>query len=477
MFSANRQPGQEPAQSAGSGAPNSTGAGANDGSSASPLPQLWMGELDQRWDEITIRQIWAALLGPMGITIHSVKLIRDRQSSQMGLSNAGYCFVRFYNYEDASKVLTMFNGKPIPGSAGRRFFRLNWSSANIQAAAATSTRLPESAAPEFSIFVGDLPQGITEHLLYETFHARYPSCASAKVMIDQNTGRVRGFGFVKFFGNAERQRALTEMQDYVLLGRPIRVSPATHPSQSLRKPHGATAPIPRGPRGANGAGSAGSAGSASSNGATGAIGAPQYAQFAKMPVQQPAPDQYYSDPSNTTVFVGGLNVPITEAQLQELFAKFGDITYVKIPVGKNCGFVQFYHRASAEAAITEMQGYDIGGGCRIRVSWGARAAQRLWFARQLQQPQPQLMVNPADSLGLCGALTDADDLQRVPYAVGMPGGAVSASGASDAEDSAPSQSAREMRLNSLLLAARDGNLDRLDLGSSIYRSSQDGANN
>ncbi len=473
--------------SAASSAASSAGSSAYNGAEAAgaPLPQLWMGELDQRWDEITIRQIWAALLGPMGITIHSVKVIRDRQSSQMGLSNAGYCFVRFYNFEDASKVLSMFNGKPIPGTAGHRFFRLNWSSANIQAAAATSRRLPESAAPEFSIFVGDLPQGISEHLLYETFHARYPSCASAKVMIDQNTGRIRGFGFVKFFSNEERQRALTEMQGYVLLGRAIRVSPATHPSQGPRKQHAMAAQIPRGPMGsANGSGNTNISANTSANptgapGAPGAgSGAPQYPQFAKMPLQQPASDQFYSDPSNTTVFVGGLNVPITEAQLQELFAKFGDITYVKIPAGKNCGFVQFYHRASAEAAIAEMQGYDIGGGCRIRVSWGARAAQRLWFARQLQAqpqpPQPQALVNPADSLGLCGGLVEAGDMQRVPYAASAPGGAGDAGDAGAADGAGGAGGAREVRLNNLLLAARDGNLDRLDFGSSIYRSNQDG---
>jgi len=105
------------------------------------------------------------------------------------------------------------------------------------------------------------------------------------------------------------------------------------------------------------------------------------------PLPQSTPLQYFNDPSNTTVFIGGLNIPFTEKQMFDLFSKFGSISYVKIPQGKNCGFVQYFLRQSAEMAIIEMQGYDIGGGCKIRVSWGAKAAQRSWFARQLQMQQ------------------------------------------------------------------------------------------
>jgi RNA recognition motif-containing protein len=45
------------------------------------------------------------------------------------------------------------------------------------------------------------------------------------------------------------------------------------------------------------------------------------------------------------------------------------VTYVKIPPGKNCGFVQFLHRAHAEQAITRMNGHTIGTS-RVRLSWG-----------------------------------------------------------------------------------------------------------
>lgn len=65
-------------------------------------------------------------------------------------------------------------------------------------------------------------------------------------------------------------------------------------------------------------------------------------------------------------------------------------------------------------------------------------------------------------------------MQRVPYAASAPGGAGDAGDAGAADGAGGAGGAREVRLNNLLLAARDGNLDRLDFGSSIYRSNQDG---
>lgn len=357
------------------------------------IPQLWMGELDQRWDELTIKQIWTSLLSSMGIVVHSIKLIKDKQSTQLGLANAGYCFIRFHNFEDASKVLNTFNGKPIPNTNNQHYFRLNWSSANIQAAAAAaaSANAIPLATPsnpvEYSIFVGDLPQNINEQILLQTFKSKYPSCTSVKIMVDQSTGNNKGYGFVKFLSEDEQKKSLIEMQGFNLLGRAIRVSTASKSSNNSNNQNASnnlTSNVMN----------AYSPGSENNNLLSGSLqsqnsGSSMYAsKGSSQPVAQNNSSlQYFNDPSNTTVFIGGLNVAISEKQMYDLFSRFGSISYVKIPSGKSCGFVQFFHRASAEMAINEMQGYDIGGGCKIRVSWGARAAQRSWFARQLQMQQ------------------------------------------------------------------------------------------
>lgn len=44
------------------------------------------------------------------------------------------------------------------------------------------------------------------------------------------------------------------------------------------------------------------------------------------------------------IFVGGLDSSVSEEDLRQPFAKFGEIVSVKIPIGKGCGFIQFVNR-------------------------------------------------------------------------------------------------------------------------------------
>lgn len=50
------------------------------------------------------------------------------------------------------------------------------------------------------------------------------------------------------------------------------------------------------------------------------------------------------DINNTTIFVGGLDPTILEEDLRQIFGQFGELVYVKIPLNKGCGFVQFGNR-------------------------------------------------------------------------------------------------------------------------------------
>jgi hypothetical protein len=42
--------------------------------------------------------------------------------------------------------------------------------------------------------------------------------------------------------------------------------------------------------------------------------------------------------------VGGLDPNVSEEDLRQTFSQYGEISSVKIPVGKQCGFVQFAQR-------------------------------------------------------------------------------------------------------------------------------------
>lgn len=79
------------------------------------------------------------------------------------------------------------------------------------------------------------------------------------------------------------------------------------------------------------------------------------------------------DPTNTTLFIGGLTDPsVTEDLLRAIFSPYGPIIYTKIPAGKGCGFVQFVHRTSAEHAMNSMNQQPIGSSI-ARISWGRSA--------------------------------------------------------------------------------------------------------
>ena len=75
-----------------------------------------------------------------------------------------------------------------------------------------------------SVFVGDLPPEVNDYALQETFSSRYPSVRNARVVTDPQTGRSKGFGFVRFADEAERDAALVEMHGERCGSRPMRTS-------------------------------------------------------------------------------------------------------------------------------------------------------------------------------------------------------------------------------------------------------------
>ena len=102
-----------------------------------------------------------------------------------------------------------------------KVFRLNWAAYGVGKAASGGS---EDCA---SLFVGDLAPDVSDLILQEYFRQFYPSVRSAKVITDAATGRSKGYGFVRFGSEGERDRALTEMAGHFLSNRPIRVSLAT----------------------------------------------------------------------------------------------------------------------------------------------------------------------------------------------------------------------------------------------------------
>ena len=75
------------------------------------------------------------------------------------------------------------------------------------------------------IFVGNLPFSATDQVLNDTF-AQYGVVESAKVIMDRNTGRSKGFGFVEMATDAEAVVAVEKLNGAEYEGRTITVSEA-----------------------------------------------------------------------------------------------------------------------------------------------------------------------------------------------------------------------------------------------------------
>ncbi|KAJ3102186.1 tRNA selenocysteine 1-associated protein 1 [Phlyctochytrium planicorne] len=386
---------------------------------------LWMGELEQWMDENYIRQLWFSL----GENVN-VKMIRDKVTG----AAAGYCFVDFSTTAGAMRQLNSVNGTVIPGT--NKVFKLNWASGGGM----------------------------------NTFQSRYGSVKSGKVVTDPATGMSRGYGFVRFSDEMDQQRAMSEMNGQYCGSRPMRIASAT----PKNKPAG-SAPAAAGGAGAMGMGAMGMGMQGMGMGmGMGMMAMPQQmgmgAGYYQMPMQgmppqgmqqhhqqqQQAQQQQmqnfgaqaanggynpFTDPSNTTVFIGGLNPGVSDDDLKANFAGFGEILHTKIPPGRGCGFVTYAHRQSAEMAIQQMNNAIIGG-ARVRLSWG--------------KAQPSSKPSGSYGAGANGA----------SYLAPAPGTA------NHLGNDDPIHADPVDRLNETFISQKEGALERIDIEGTGWRGAQ-----
>lgn len=73
------------------------------------------------------------------------------------------------------------------------------------------------------IYVGNLPYSVTDSSLKNNF-AEFGGVASAKVMLDRDTGQSKGFGFVEMSSAEQAQAAISAMHGMSVDGRTIVVN-------------------------------------------------------------------------------------------------------------------------------------------------------------------------------------------------------------------------------------------------------------
>ena len=168
-----------------------------------------------------------------------------------------------------------------------------------------------------SVFVGKLSWNVDNDWLAQEFS----SCGeveSARVQMDRNTGRSRGFGYVQFTSAGAVEKALA-MDGKEIDGRPIRVDKST----SLDK------------------------------------------KTATEKRVQAFGDQ--QSPTSSVLFVGNLSFGANEDTLWETFGEHGDVKSVRIPTDRDSGkpkgfaYVEFSDVEAAKKAHGALQGFEIDG--------------------------------------------------------------------------------------------------------------------
>ena len=101
------------------------------------------------------------------------------------------------------------------------------------------------------LYVGNLPYSMTDADLQDLF-SQHGTVQSVQIIIDRDTGRSKGFGFVEMGSSEEAQAAIAALHDKEINGRKLTVNEA-RPREE------------RGPRGGGGGGGRGGYGGGRGN--------------------------------------------------------------------------------------------------------------------------------------------------------------------------------------------------------------------
>lgn len=97
------------------------------------------------------------------------------------------------------------------------------------------------------LFVGGLSWSTNDAGLRSAFE-RYGDIQEAKVIMDRETGRSRGFGFVTFSEADDATKAINALNGAMIDGRAIKVNEANEKPEGERGPRGPRPSFGGGPR-------------------------------------------------------------------------------------------------------------------------------------------------------------------------------------------------------------------------------------
>ncbi|KAJ4921355.1 hypothetical protein JOQ06_022799 [Pogonophryne albipinna] len=157
--------------------------------------------------------------------VRDVRMISDRNSRK----SKGIAYIEFVEASSVPLAIGLTGqrllGVPIIVQASQA------EKNRAAAAAAAASSLQRAAAGPTRLFVGSLHCNITEDMLRAIFEP-FGRIETIQLMMDSETGRSKGNGFITFLGAECAQKAVDQLDGFELAGRPMKVSHVTERSDN-----------------------------------------------------------------------------------------------------------------------------------------------------------------------------------------------------------------------------------------------------
>lgn len=156
--------------------------------------------------------------------VRDVKIISDRNSRR----SKGVGYVEFQS--DTSVPLAMgLNNQKLMGVP----IIVQPSQAEKNRAAQTNQTLQKGSTGPMRLYVGSLHYNITEEMLRGIFEP-FGKIDNIQLMMDSETGRSKGYGFITFHDAEDAKRALDQLNGFELAGRPMKVNHVTERNENAQ---------------------------------------------------------------------------------------------------------------------------------------------------------------------------------------------------------------------------------------------------
>jgi polyadenylate-binding protein len=183
---------------------------------------VYIKNIPQEWNE----EILATMFDRFG-KCTSIKIAHDPEVNPNSDNvHRGFGFVNFSTHESAKEAVESYNNKPVEVSPGialyvarfqTKYERIREKEKNYAARKFEKMQRYNGV----NLYLKNFDDFVNENHLREVF-SKFGNVISTRVMRDLN-GYSRGFGFVSFSNVEEARRAITEMNNFNVWGKPLKV--------------------------------------------------------------------------------------------------------------------------------------------------------------------------------------------------------------------------------------------------------------